>query len=79
MTSTNHGLDLGFLKRSQLKQLIEDAEAEIAHREQEHRGAFEAKCRALAEEYGFDPKAVRFATNGRPAARKPRKNGDAHE
>jgi hypothetical protein len=78
MSSTNHGVDLSFLKRSQLRQLIKDAEAEIAHREQDDRQAFEAKCRALAAEFGFDETAVRFAGASKRAARKTRSNGGDH-
>lgn len=79
MTSTNHGIDLASLSRSQLQQLITDTKDELSHREDEDRAALEEKVRALIEAHGFDPKAVRFTGNGKRKNRKNATKGAAHE
>jgi hypothetical protein len=77
--STHHGIDLSTLNRSQLQQLLADAQQQLSDREAEDRAVLETRCKSVAAELKFDETAVRVAGNGTRAARKPRRSGGADE
>lgn len=73
MTNTHHGIDLSSFTRSQLQQLLADAQQQLDEREAEDRAVLAERCKSLATELGFDETAVRV-TGSAPRARKTRQN-----
>ena len=78
----SHGFDLAALNRSQLNQVLVDAQRQLEEREAEDRAVLAERCKSLAAELGFDEDTVRVAGTVSRAGRKPRQartDGGDHE